>query len=229
VNRVVCIVGMHRSGTSCLAGSLEEAGLYLGDVFRVGRHNLKGNRENGRIMALQEDILVHSGGSWNEPPEKPIWSDSHRAERDSIIRSYGDALAWGFKDPRTILLVDSWQEVLPSLWVVGTLRHPRCVAESLQKRGGGSIDEWLDLWAHYNRRLLALHKSEPFPIVRFDLGEQAYRRSLMAAMDRLGLRPPARMAFFDPLLRHHETSPRAQLPERVAQLYESLCRIAVDR
>src|ERR1700722_1604349 len=131
---------MHRSGTSCLAGSLEEAGLHLGEVFRVGRHNLKGNRENGRIMALQEDILVHSGGTWNQPPEQECWSDAHRADRDSIVRSYGDVSVWGFKDPRTTLLVDFWREVLPGLRPVGTLRHPQCVAESLQKRGGGSID-----------------------------------------------------------------------------------------
>ena len=229
LKRVVCIVGMHRSGTSCLAGSLEESGLHLGDVFRVGRHNLKGNRENGRIMALQEDVLVHSGGSWDRPPQRASWSDAHRAERDSIIRSYGDASIWGFKDPRTILLVDFWREALPNVMAVGTLRHPYCVAESLQKRGGGTIDEWLGLWAHYNRRLLALHDAERFPIVRFDLDEQTYRRSLMAAMEHCGLRVPVRPGFFDPLLRHHEMSTQVQLQAPIARLYEQLCKIAVDR
>jgi hypothetical protein len=219
---------MHRSGTSCLAGSLEEAGLYLGEVFRVGRHNLKGNRENARVMALQEDLLVHNGGTWQQPPERPTWSDIHRAERDSIVASYGDAPFWGFKDPRTILLVDFWREVLPDLMPVGTLRHPCCVAGSLQKRGGGSVDEWLELWANYNRRLLSLHESAPFPIVRFDLGDQAYRRSLMAAIDHLGLRMPARLQFFDPLLRHHGTSPQFRLPEHIARIYRSLCRAAGD-
>ena len=229
MNRVVCIVGMHRSGTSCLAGSLEESGLYLGEVFRVGRHNLKGNRENARIMALQEAVLVHSGGSWDQPPERETWSDEHRAERDSIIRSYGDVSVYGFKDPRTMLLVDFWREALPNLRLVGTLRHPQCVAQSLQKRGGGSIDDWLDLWAHYNRRLLALHEAAPFPVVRFDLGESAYRRSLLTAMAALGLRAPAEMGFFDPLLRHQERSPPVALPDRITQLYDALCRIAVDR
>jgi hypothetical protein len=228
VSRVVCILGMHRSGTSCLAGSLEEAGLHLGDVFRVGQYNEKGNRENGRIMALQEKVLAYSGGSWNRPPEQVIWEDSHRAERDAIIRSYADVPAWGFKDPRTILLIDFWREALSSLSLVGTLRHPLLVAKSLCQRGGGSVDGWLDLWANYNERLLALYAADSFPILRFDLGGEAYRCSLAVAMDRLGLQPPARMEFFDPILRHHETSPADPLPERMRILYESLCRIAVN-
>lgn len=228
-SQAICILGMHRSGTSCLAGSLEEAGLHLGDVFRVGRHNAKGNRENGRIMALQEDVLVYSGGAWDRPPEHVTWSDSHREERDSIIRSYGDVPAWGFKDPRTILLVDFWREALPNLKLVSTLRHPRLVAESLRKRGGGSVDDWLDLWANYNERLLALCEAKPFPIVRFDVGEEAYRRSLAIAMERIGLQVPARMEFFDPILRHHDTPPPEQLPERASGLYERLCGIAVDQ
>src|ERR1700722_18071970 len=131
MSQVVCILGMHRSGTSCLAGSLEEAGLRLGDVFRVGQYNAKGNRENGRIMALQEAVLIHSGGSWDRPPEYVSWNDSNRAERDNIISSYTDEPVWGFKDPRTILLIDFWREALSNLTVVGTLRHPRLVAESL--------------------------------------------------------------------------------------------------
>jgi hypothetical protein len=229
VSRVVCILGMHRSGTSCLAGSLEEAGLYLGDVSRVGRHNAKGNRENDRVMALQEAVLVDSGGCWHRPPEHVSWSDSHREERDAIIRSYADEPVWGFKDPRTMLLIDFWREALPNLMIVSALRHPHSVAESLRRRGGGSVDNWLDLWATYNERLLALYEADPFPIVRFDLGDDAYRHSLAVAMDRLGIQAPARLAFFDPVLRHHETPPPDQLPERVSRLYESLCRIAVDR
>ena len=34
---VICILGMHRSGTSSLAGCLQEAGLELGDVVEWAR------------------------------------------------------------------------------------------------------------------------------------------------------------------------------------------------
>ncbi|HEX7672449.1 MAG TPA: hypothetical protein VF395_22800 [Polyangiaceae bacterium] len=228
MNRVVCIVGMHRSGTSSLAGSLEEAGLHLGEVITSAPHNFKGNRENRRIMDLQEAVLVHSGGSWDRPPERATWSDEHRASRDAIIHSYEHTPVWGFKDPRTLLLLDFWREALSTLTFVGTFRHPLLVAESLSRRNGGSTEQWLDLWAAYTERQLALHDSGPFPIVRFDAGEDVYRRSLAVMMETLGLRAPARLGFFDPVLKHHvEPEPRA-LPERIQRLYDRLCRIAIS-
>jgi len=44
------ILGMHRSGTSALAGSLEGAGLNLGPVSTHEVDNAKGNREDTRII-----------------------------------------------------------------------------------------------------------------------------------------------------------------------------------
>jgi len=228
VTRITCILGMHRSGTSCLAGSLEEAGIHLGDVNTAATHNMKGNRESERIWELHDAVLRHSGGTWLQPPEQVSWSDAHRSERDTIIRSYGDTPAWGFKDPRTLLLLDFWREAVSNLIFVGTFRHPHFVAESLYRREGRQMDDWLDLWVYYNVRLLALHEADPFPIVRFDLGEAAYGRSLAIVMDRLGLQAPARIEFFDPNLRHHEASPPPLLPNRMSRLYQSLCRIALD-
>src|SRR5205085_1596864 len=84
----VCVLGMHRSGTSCLAGTLEEAGLYLGEVIRKSPFNPKGNRENPLIMALHEELLSANSGSWDDPPREVVWSDEQRRARDEIIGSY---------------------------------------------------------------------------------------------------------------------------------------------
>jgi hypothetical protein len=225
---IVCILGMHRSGTSCLAGSLEEAGLFLGDVVTRTPHNLKGTRENRRIFTLHDGILGRSGGSWQHPPDQIDWTDADRAERDAIIRSYPAVPHWGFKDPRTLLLLDLWRERLRRLSFVATFRHPGLVAASLSKREGGSMDHWLALWARYNGRMLALHTTDPFPIVRFDLGEDAYRRSLAVVTDRLGLQALASTKFFDAGLRHQTTSAPSSLPEPVSRVYDALCRVALD-
>ena len=90
------------------------------------------------------------------------------------------------------------------------------------------MNDWLDLWMNYNSRILALHNATPFPILRFDLGEDSYRRSLAVVMSKLGLDVSARKEFFDPILRHHEASEPVALPEPVHRLYRSLCRISLD-
>ena len=193
MSRVICVVGMHRSGTSCLAGSLEEAGLYLGNVITTAPFNAKGNRENQRIMDLHEAVLAHNSGAWDRPPERISWTDAHREERDGIVRYYDAAAVWGFKDPRSLLLLDFWREALTNIDFVGTFRHPRLVAESLCRRNGGSLDQWLDLWSDYSERLLALYELGPFPIVRFDVSEDAYRNSLAVVARALCLPAPERL------------------------------------
>lgn len=224
--RVLAIVGMHRSGTSCLAGSLQEAGLYLGNVITQAPHNAKGNRENKQIMDLQEDVLVHSGGAWDVVPRELVWTAEHRARRDAIIASYGDA-SWAFKDPRTLVTLDFWREALGELDFVGTFRHPRLVAESLLRRNGGTVERWLDLWAAYNERLLALHERYRFPIVRFDVAEDVYRRSVDHVIAALGLPPAGHLTFFEASLRHHNEPPAEELPERVQRMVERLVALAV--
>jgi hypothetical protein len=195
-------------------------------VITEAPHNLKGNRENRRIMDLHEAVLAHSGGSWDRPPERLVWSEAQRAERDDIIRSYGDAAVWGFKCPRTLVTLDFWREALPELSFVGTFRHPMLVAESLSRRNGGAPETWLDLWRIYNERLLALHSASPFPIVRFDADGDAYGRSLRAVASALGFTRTAPLTFFEPILRHHVEPPEGELPRDVDALYAELCELA---
>ena len=225
---VVCILGMHNSGTSCLAGSLQEAGLTLGEVNTVSDSNARGNRESKRIYELHDAILIASGGSWARPPATVRWTDAHRAERDAIIHSFADAPTWGFKDPRTLLVLDFWREAIPDLRFVGTFRHPGRVAELLYRSRGGSRDHWVGVWEHYNARLLALHEEAPFPVISFDLAAEQYRRSLAAVIGTLRLDTSAKIEFFELALRHHEPPTWLELPDSVARLYQSLRRIALE-
>jgi hypothetical protein len=101
--RVIAILGMHRSGTSCLIGSLQKAGLHLGKHNTWNDHNLRGNRENDDIIRLNEALLNDNGGSWKNPPANVVWSRKHYKRAREIIASYRDHDLWGFKDPRTLL------------------------------------------------------------------------------------------------------------------------------
>ena len=231
--RVLAILGMHRSGTSSLAGSLEAAGLYLGedDVDRASQWNAKGYRESRVLNRLHEQLLVANGGSWEDPPEVVSWSEDHRRRRDGFIRSRATKRYWGFKDPRTILLIDGWLEALPEMGIVATLRDPTTVARSLQRRQQtATAEEWLDLWLVYNRRLWVLHSQRGFPIIDFDLPPAAYQQRLTTLIGELGLRPAVPgESFFEPPLRDHQSSPRLALPTEVEELHEELKRIAAEQ
>ncbi len=157
--RIICVLGMHRSGTSCLAGTLEQAGVFLGEVATHNTFNLKGNRENNTIRDLNGGVLGDNGAAWNRPPvQPPVWSDERRAELDEIIRGYAGRAVWGFKDPRTLLTLEGWLDALPRLECVGTVRHPLAVARSLRSRPRGpELPEGIRIWAAYNARLWQWH------------------------------------------------------------------------
>src|SRR6266576_5199367 len=99
--RVISVLGMHRSGTSCLAGSLEQQGLFLGEVNTSAPFNRRGNRERFDVMNLQEEILEASGGSWSSPPAVVEWQEEHVERAQRILAEHAGQPVWGFKDPRT--------------------------------------------------------------------------------------------------------------------------------
>ncbi len=133
--KCMIILGMHRSGTSSLTGILEKAGVYLGKVFTSNPFNLKGNRENARIMELHNDLLEYNKSAWDNPPfSSLLWPEHSKKERDNILLDYKNIPLWGFKDPRTLLTLDGWLEVLPNVSFAAIFRHPVSVMESLRSR-----------------------------------------------------------------------------------------------
>jgi hypothetical protein len=224
---VTMIVGMHRSGTSFLTGSLQQAGLELGKHSAWNPHNIRGNRENQDIVALHDAILQRAGFSWDRPPTGVIrWTAEERSQARSIIDCYRQFPRWGFKDPRALMLVEGWQDLLPSVAFVGVFRHPVAVARSLHMRGGMPQAEAFDLWQAYNARLLRLHQRAPFPILNFDDAPEV----LLGKLDRLAaslrLRPAQGERFYSDDLRHHRAE-EAALPDQLAATLEALRRIAV--
>ena len=86
--RVICVLGMHRSGTSCLAGSLEQQGLFLGEVNTAAPFNRRGNRERFDVMNLQGDILEASGGAGTARRAEVRWSDEHFERAQEILAQH---------------------------------------------------------------------------------------------------------------------------------------------
>ena len=136
MSKIICVLGMHRSGTSCLCGLLEDLDVFLGNVSRSNRYNKKGNQENRRIVQLNDSILTYNGSTWNSPPKETIKVSEEHIK--SIRRIYSEEYAAkpivGFKDPRTIFTLPAWRKAMPDMLYLGTFRNPYSVALSLKKR-----------------------------------------------------------------------------------------------
>jgi len=227
----VVILGMHRSGTSSLAGCLEQYGLDLGEVSHWNHHNRKGNREHPSVISLNKQVLAASGGSWDRPPERIVWGKDLALLRDEWIKQRSEQARqrWGFKDPRTVLTLPFWLEGLDDVQLVGTYRHPDSVAKSLKSRGSIDMVQGMLLWRSYNKQLLEIWDRTPFPLVSFDVSAEQYRASVQRVA-RL-LRTPecdGPNDFFESTLRHEEPSKAEDLMEeedhRIYQRLDAIYR-----
>ena len=224
----VIILGMHRSGTSLVAGSLQAAGLHLGTVNNQAPFNRKGNKENVQIRDLNDAMLDRNGASWKQPPETQItWCHTDLRRAQSLLRPYLAAgRAWGFKDPRTIWTVEGWLRLLPSAHLVGVFRHPALVAQSLVARTGAlsvSEDEAIEIWCSYNSELLRLKRKHRFPLVHLGILEELHEE-FFAPITRLarfiGLSNPVDTFFDDGLL--HQQATDLNINSRAKKLYDQL-------
>jgi hypothetical protein len=228
--QAVLILGMHRSGTSWLTGSLQQAGLYLAKHHSWNPHNRKGNRENPDVMALHEQILAANNGAWNAPPETIIWNHQHKQIAQQLISENTQQQRWGFKDPRTLLMLEGWKELLDDISYVGIFRHPVAVAASLFNRGGMQQQQAFSLWEHYNTILLKQYQHIAFPVLCFDWTEQNLHKALPGVCNYLSLNQRdttiENSLFFDADLRHNSADFDIELPESVVSLYQQLTDIS---
>lgn len=181
---VVPILGMHRSGTSMFTRALDLMGLELGGPLMPPQpDNPKGFWENEFFWAIDVQILramgAHMSGYGRAQdllaiPERCALvertDENLRAIQAYMERTYQSSV-WGWKDPRTVLLLPFWLAVLSDLGYRRVLpavvaRHPAACARSLVKRDdlqplaaalGMSPERLaLDMWKAYSRALLAI-------------------------------------------------------------------------
>jgi hypothetical protein len=228
---VVAVLGMHRSGTSAVAGMLQEHGVELGPVSERNRFNPRGNREIPELNRLHDAVLERSGGSWSDPPAlvRVRWRDLRR--RNEIIGSIpGETI--GVKDPRMLVVPELWSDL--RLKAIGVIRNPVAVRESLERRAAErpkrhpqlSSEAWDELWVHYNRALLGELERRPFPVIDFDRHEDLDAQ-LRTALASHGLEPSDDSAFFDPsLLGEPSRDWRSRVPTEAVELWERLAAFA---
>jgi len=222
---LVFILGMHRSGTSCLTGSLEQCGLNLGAVQRSGKHNARGNHERKEVEQLHDQILKLNGGSWNAPPQRIQVHPYHTEKMQALLHELDAARPAGVKDPRMLLVLEEWERIAPPpIALIGTFRHPMAVARSLAERNGMPLAQGIELWRRYNELLVVRHRKGSFPLVEFRLDDpDAYCAVVASAAAHAGLEPtvPAVRRFVSTDLEHQRTS-ELPVPDSCRDIYEYL-------
>jgi len=154
---VICVLGMHSSGTSSVAAVLQLLGVHLGapDHFMpVPAERPKGFYENSAFVGVNERLLARLGGSWLEPPRMPVgwegrrrFADLERRAHEVVETEFEGRERWGWKDPRNSLTLPFWQRVVPDARYVICIRHPFAVARSLGDME--SVSKVAALWTRY--------------------------------------------------------------------------------
>ncbi len=152
-SKEVVVLGMHRSGTSMVAGILHKLGVHMGDeMLGKNKSNPTGHFEDVEFFTLSERILKAAGGKWQNPPQKEKILKAGKKfseEIKHIIEKKSKRKIWGWKDPRTCLTIDLFYPFLKNPYFVVVRREIEGIARSLEKRGDMCFEEGKKLAKRY--------------------------------------------------------------------------------
>jgi cytochrome c556 len=222
----VVILGMHRSGTSAVAGFFARAGYYAGrqeDLLPPAEDNPTGFFEREDVNALNNELFASLGGAWDRPPAReaveqaaPAWVGRAR----DIVKALEEGARGRpvvLKDPRISLALPVWRPALEGdfLWLVVD-RSPPDTALSVRRRDGRPLYVALALWELYSTELVAGLARQRVLVTHYDnfvaspLEKGAALLKLAAAALPEGtaqiLDAMAAKGFVSEGMRHHHTS-----------------------
>lgn len=167
--KIVAVLGMHRSGTSAITRGLRALSVDLGANLApaIAGENDKGFWEDRDISLINRRVLEKLGSDWDRtslealaPLLGPQFSDERYAAASLLEEKLGSTGLFGFKDPRSALILPFWTTVFEDLGIEDTylitLRNPLEVAESLRKRNGLDTAQGLLLWLKYTWQAVAM-------------------------------------------------------------------------
>lgn len=153
----ILVLGMHRSGTSALTGTLSLLDVYLGtDLMFDEKSNKKGHFENNFIYEINEKLLSEINSSWDD-----VFYDENKLEdikavnelKTVINKEFQYAKLFAIKDPRLAFLFPVYKKVLEELGIdikiILPFRNPLEVANSLNKRDDMPLEKGMLLWAYH--------------------------------------------------------------------------------
>jgi len=178
-SRALLVLGMHRSGTSAVAGALRLAGVDLGaDLMAPAADNPKGFFEHAGVVAIHERLLHALDRAWNDARPLPEgWLDTSAADQasaalEALLRAeFGASPLWAVKDPRMCRLLPLWWLVLERMGVepaaLFVLRQPDEVAASLAARNGWPPGLSRLLWIQHLLEAEAASRAVPRTVLAY--------------------------------------------------------------
>lgn len=157
----ILVLGMHRSGTSAMMGTLWRLGVRMpDDLMRRDKHNELGYWESIRVNAHMENLLRLAQSRWHDwRPLNLANIDREPLEEIStrmcqlVETSGGGANLFAIKDPRICRAVPLWLDIMTKCRrqpvAILMTRHPFEVARSLSARDGMPFDKGLLLWLRH--------------------------------------------------------------------------------
>lgn len=252
-NKLVVVLGMHRSGTSAITRSLKVMDINLGDNLIPAKEesNPKGFWEDREVNALNIRMLLALETDWHRlaPIEQ---GDVELLNRKGyfigavalLFQKTRDMPVFGLKDPRMAKLLPFWKPVMAKCQLdaryVITLRHPLSVVRSLECRDGFDARHGYFLWLGHviaslsgtvgcNRVLVDYDRLMQSP--EFEVNRIA--ESLECEIDPTELRI-YQYEFLDKNLRHtvyglDELQNDEACPPLVREMYNTLLDVASDK
>lgn len=247
---LILVLGMHRSGTSALAGTLAQLGVdFSTRLIDAAEDNPKGFFEHADIWQLDQELLEGLGSQWDDPLPLPAgWPDGPFAAEivpklQAIVeRDFGGSTLAGIKDPRMCRLLPAW---LPWLGAAGfapratlVLRDPVEVMASLARRDQLPPGQVAWIWLRHLLEAEAATRTLPRVVVRYAELLRDWRAEVARIASVLDVAwpvapeaaAPAIDAFLEPTLRHGRGGGAAmEIPARLqAWLDEVGAAFAVD-
>jgi hypothetical protein len=177
--KCLIILGMHRSGTSALAGAIALAGLNPGkQAFNPGDDNPKGYFENAQITTINEKILNELYARWNETQLIP--DEWWLLEKfDKYLQEIPEIILGEFEESDSILIKDPRLSVLLPIYLIAfrklevrpvfviCLRNPFEIADSLINRNHLTRESSLLLWMDYQLKAEQYTRNYPRVILSY--------------------------------------------------------------
>ncbi len=168
MENVFLVIGMHKSGTTLIAQTLQRSGVNMGWDIDEEKEEYGGNQcESPEVNAINNTILGTEGKNSLEIVPPFEWNQGEEVKGQARVflqKQQETGEKWGFKDPRTIFAYPVWKKVLPEHRLIGVFRDLYGVLRHYLggKRGKKARRRTIvQAWVAYNRALLEVMKNTP--------------------------------------------------------------------